>query len=247
MGKQILQVQFEGQWGKEIRPCFLISKSYFSWGISPQRKLYPLLSLPRCGQAFVPGQASFLSLLLFSEKLGFKAEISTAESTLELISNTPHLSDYIQISHCLSNVHVGSVIQCLSGDGHPGHRGFRDVLHPALLTFLPGLRAASTDTKRIWPWAFQGAPSEGERMYKPVKKQPSSGLQCKLALRANSMQHLLCGAAFMLHFGWLTVSRSQLFSSHLVHNFIPAPGALSNRTEKKRQSVSMRQRALWDA
>lgn len=94
MGKQILQVQFEGQWGKEIRPCFLISKSYFNWGISPQWKLYPLLSLPRCGQAFVPGRASFLSLLLFSEKLGFKAGISTAECTLELISNTPHLSAF---------------------------------------------------------------------------------------------------------------------------------------------------------
>ena len=131
------------------------------------------------------------------------------------------------------------------GDGYPGHCSFRDVSHPALPAFLPGLGGASTHPRRIWPRAYQGAPAEGESVYKPVKKHPSFGARCKLASPANSVPLLLRGAAFLLCFDWLTVSRRQLFSSHNAGNFIPASGALGSGMEKrKRQSVRVRRGAL---
>lgn len=158
------------------------------------------------------------------------------------------LSGEIHISHCLATVHAGIVIRCLGWRWVPRALWFQRCLMPPLLAFLPGLGWVSTDPKWICPQAYQGAPAERERVYKPVKKHPSFGAWCMLASPSNSVPPLLRGAAFLLCFGWLMVSRCQLFSSHITGNVIPASGALGSRMEKRKsQSVRVRRGSLWDA
>lgn len=80
-------------------------------------------------------------------------------------------------------------------------------------------------------------------MYKPVKSSLDLMLSVELAFLASSVPPLLGGTASLPPFGWLLVS--QLLSSHITGNFIPASGALGGRLEKReRQPVRVRRGAL---